>query len=320
MLLRSGEPLTAGLIGAGCRAGMQRFVPLVLGVTFLVTPSVSTRIFKTFLCASFRYSGDDDEGSRRYLYADLSISCDGDEYEEMRTTAFVMMACWPIGVPILYMVLLVASRRAIRSGVPTPLSRAVAFMTNDYERSAFFWEPIEMCRKLTLTGFVLLIGEQSEQARVLVALLVCIVCLTLRLSIKPLERCARRKIRQHVFPWTQRHGARKEAVCLCTYTCALVLCTCTCARVLVHVCLCTSTCCALRRFWRPLACRREDSMLMTRVELALILVYTCVLVIKACNDSGEACVTYGFGGDAKGEAHVPPKPYRATICVLVTQA
>ena len=45
-----------------------------------------------------------------------------------------------------------------------------------------------MCRKLTLTGWVLLITEEYEQARVLVALLVSIAFLALHLSIKPLKR------------------------------------------------------------------------------------------------------------------------------------
>ena len=45
-----------------------------------------------------------------------------------------------------------------------------------------------MCRKLTLTGAVLLIGEQFEQARVLVALLVSIAFITMHLAIGPLKR------------------------------------------------------------------------------------------------------------------------------------
>ena len=48
-----------------------------------------------------------------------------------------------------------------------------------------------MCRKLTLTGWVLMISEQAEQARVLVALLVSIAFFGLQLSVKPLRRCAR---------------------------------------------------------------------------------------------------------------------------------
>eukprot|EP00966_Prymnesium_polylepis_P123346 2851854-Prymnesium_polylepis.1 len=56
--------------------------------------------------------------------------------------------------------------------------------------SFFWWEPLEMCRKLTLVGWVLLIQDGSEQARVVVALLVSFTFLALRLSLKPMRRCA----------------------------------------------------------------------------------------------------------------------------------
>ena len=46
--------------------------------------------------------------------------------------------------------------------------------------------------------------------------------------------------------------------------------------------------------------RAEDGALTLAVEQALILVYTCVLLIKTCNISAEVCVTYGFGESAKG--------------------
>ena len=75
------------------------------------------------------------------------------------------------------------------SGDETPLSRATAFLSADYEAFAFWWEPLEMCRKLALTGWVLLIDEKSELARVLMALLVAIASLVLRLTLKPLRRC-----------------------------------------------------------------------------------------------------------------------------------
>jgi len=45
-----------------------------------------------------------------------------------------------------------------------------------------------MCRKLTLTGWVLLISEEFEQARVLVALLVSIMFLAFHFAVKPLKR------------------------------------------------------------------------------------------------------------------------------------
>lgn len=42
--------------------------------------------------------------------------------------------------------------------------------------------------------------------------------------------------------------------------------------------------------------------MMTLIELALILIYVCVLLIKSCEYSRDVCSTYGFGETADGEA------------------
>ena len=39
---------------------------------------------------------------------------------------------------------------------------------------------------------------------------------------------------------------------------------------------------------------------MVVIELALVLTYMCVLLIKSCDISGEVCATYGFGDDSSG--------------------
>ena len=128
--------------------GLQRVLPLTLGLTFITVPSVSTRIFKTFLCDPFEYR----EGEQlRYLHDDLGESCDSDDYATTRNVAFVMLIIWPVFVPLLYAMLLAASRDALRAGVSTPLSRATSFLSGDYKPSIFWWEPLEMCRKLTLS-------------------------------------------------------------------------------------------------------------------------------------------------------------------------
>ena len=169
------------------QSAMRGVLPPTLGLTFLVVPSTSTRIFRAFLCETFAY---DQESSRSYLYADLRLSCDSDEYETTRATAFAMLVLWPVGIPLLYAVLLWASRDALRKGVPTSLSRATAFLSGDYRSDVgpiFMWEPLEMCRKLTLTGWVLTIRGNAELARVIVALFVSISFFGLNLRFRPLR-------------------------------------------------------------------------------------------------------------------------------------
>jgi hypothetical protein len=55
---------------------------------------------------------------------------------------------------------------------------------------AFWWEPLEMCRKLVLTGWVLLIREEAEMARVVVAILFSVAFLALSFYIRPNKRRA----------------------------------------------------------------------------------------------------------------------------------
>jgi len=220
----------SGNIASFASKGAQRALPLILVVTFLLVPSTATAIFKTFLCDRFDYAEGD---SRRYLREDLSLSCESDQYKLTHTTSLFLVVLWPIGVPLFYTALLWSCRDAILYGKRTRLRQAAEFLSGDYERTAFLWEPVEMLRKLTLTGAVLLIGEEHEQARILVALLVSVSFLALHLSMRPLLRV-------------------------------------------------------------------EDGVLSGSVELALILVYVCVLLIKTCSLSEEVCKTFGFGETASG--------------------
>eukprot|EP00966_Prymnesium_polylepis_P151634 3503418-Prymnesium_polylepis.1 len=79
----------------------QRTLPFTLAITFVMAPPISIRIFRTFLCESFRYD-DDLVVTKTYLRGDLSLSCQSDEYSklEFQTTFLVLM--WPIGVPFLF--------------------------------------------------------------------------------------------------------------------------------------------------------------------------------------------------------------------------
>ena len=126
---RQGDHAARGLCAA-VRNGLQRALPLMLTLTFLVVPSVSTRIFRTFLCEPITYG---DGEVRRYLRADLRLSCDNEDYESTRAVAFVFMAIWPVGIPLLYAMLLWASHGAIRDQIPTSLSQATAFLWADCE-------------------------------------------------------------------------------------------------------------------------------------------------------------------------------------------
>ena len=115
-------------ICAAIQAGLRRTLPLMLGLTFLVLPSTSSRLFKTFRCESIEYG----EGElRRYLKADLQVLCDTAEHGMTRAIAFFFIGIWPVAIPLLYVALLLASRKALVSGITSPLAQATAFLWDD---------------------------------------------------------------------------------------------------------------------------------------------------------------------------------------------
>ena len=88
--------------------GLQNTLPMILVGTFVLVPSVSMRIFKSFSCDRIQLADGTSAAStsyRRYLHDDLALRCDlGDgsgsyssDYQHVRNWAFGFIAIWPIG-------------------------------------------------------------------------------------------------------------------------------------------------------------------------------------------------------------------------------
>eukprot|EP00966_Prymnesium_polylepis_P325943 7381875-Prymnesium_polylepis.1 len=152
--------------------------------------------------------------------------------------AFAMLALWPVGILLLYIVLPWASRDALRTDIPTSLSRATRYLWGDYEADEAGYSCGSRSRCVPQADVD---GVGSGGPR--------------RCGAGTRDCCP---VRQHQLLWPQ-HSFQAAA-------------------------------------W-PRQCIADDAV--TSV-LALILLYTCVLVIKTCEQSPEACSSYGFGHSAKG--------------------
>eukprot|EP00966_Prymnesium_polylepis_P316335 7309435-Prymnesium_polylepis.2 len=107
----------------------------------------------TFLCVPIEY--DHAAGDvHRYVHDHLDLNCDNEEYSRTSELAYFMVAVWPLGLPFLYALLLGASHRALSvgNGKMTQMGRMTAFLWDDYHPHSFWWELVELGRKLALTG------------------------------------------------------------------------------------------------------------------------------------------------------------------------
>ena len=93
---------------------------------------------------------------RSYLRADYAIECsDADawsSYKRVELLAWLGIMLYPVGVSVLYSLLLLAARRAVLDDKPTPLSKALGFLVRDYEPRLMWWELLMLWRQLYLVG------------------------------------------------------------------------------------------------------------------------------------------------------------------------
>ena len=77
-----------------------------------------------------------------FLKADYRIVCEGAEYKEIERNARVAVLMYPVGIPLMYLLLLIAARQAIVKERPTRLSAALSFLHRDFV-ARLYWCDID---------------------------------------------------------------------------------------------------------------------------------------------------------------------------------
>jgi hypothetical protein len=161
-------------------------VPLALEISFLLVSTVSQSIFDSWDCSEYELDGDK---VRTFLNADLQIVCRGndypEEYDTIKTIAYASLFLWPIGMPLIYIVVLVPIRAELRQRKQTRWVKATEFLHQDYKPGLFLWEIVTLTQRLVLSGFVLLIPIEADSWRVFLGLLTAIGYLSLIQLVQP---------------------------------------------------------------------------------------------------------------------------------------
>ena len=182
----------------------NRVFSYFLALTFLVLPSVSIKIFSTFACRIF----DGDYG--RFLKVDYNIDCDGDEHAFYEAYAMIMALVFPIGVPLMYFVLLYRRRDMLDPGqkkfthelgseelgmqrailereklmVGDPSLAALSFLFHAYEPQCWWFEVVETLRRLLLTGGLLFLNPGTA-GQIIASMIMCLGAMRVYAGYKP---------------------------------------------------------------------------------------------------------------------------------------
>ena len=148
--------------------------------------SVCAAVFGAFTCESFEF--DAASGERHsFLMGDTRVRCNPGtpEYGAIYSFGLFCLVVWCLAIPLAYAVFLFYARHAILNHQPTRLSIGIGGLWREYEPSCYWWEPLEMLRKLVLTGAVLLVPEEMVMARTVIGLLVSVVALVGAGAVQP---------------------------------------------------------------------------------------------------------------------------------------
>lgn len=129
----------------------NRHISAVIFVLFFVYSPVSSTVFRMFAC-------DDLDDGNEYLRADYRILCTDEKHSYLQIYAMLMVAVYPVGIPLLFAVLLKRYRDVLSDpGADKSAVQAMASLWDPYRPSRFYYEIVEYGRRIVLTGVVIFI-------------------------------------------------------------------------------------------------------------------------------------------------------------------
>jgi len=141
----------------------------VLYVTYLSTCSKTAAVLP-LACQDLCRDGN-EVFCHRYLKADYMTKCQGSKYQYLLMGAYIA-AVYVIALPAASFVALWRQRRVLfaskgaeschKPGPSMEMITGLRFLFENYKPRSWYWEPVEMSRKVILTSALILVGQESR--------------------------------------------------------------------------------------------------------------------------------------------------------------
>lgn len=133
---------------------------------FITYPATCAHIFTMLPQACQEICSEDrSSGCEAFLKADLSVKCRDDKYNRFVGFSY-LLAVYPAAFPLVTLLILwkcLSKSRKGNSGKELdPLTRGLRFFYENYSDNCWFWEIVELARKVLLTSALLLTDAQSR--------------------------------------------------------------------------------------------------------------------------------------------------------------
>ena len=160
------------------RRHTQSIYAMVSTIVFMLYPGVCQTAFAALRCRQLT-------PEISVLEADYNIECTSSTYQAFRVFAVITIILIPIGIPLGAFLWMRSYREKIISEDGDTLRQFNALM-GDYEPTSYYWESIELSRKLILAGFIMFVAPGSS-VQVGIALLITFMFFALSLRFAPFK-------------------------------------------------------------------------------------------------------------------------------------
>ena len=167
-------------------------------IVYFALPTVAIGIFDAIRCRAFKL--DDNLGLfESFLLVDMSITCTlQDEanipntgYRRIFTTFWILFVMWIILTPLAILYLLKKASQSIQSKRITSLADSCRFLWEDYSPNMWYWDIVDLYRKIFLTGLIMFIDTEegsNKVVRLVIAAIVSVLYMGVLLAFHPYEQ------------------------------------------------------------------------------------------------------------------------------------
>ena len=133
----------------------QKHANATIVIALMLYSMASSAVFRAFAC-------DPLDDGKVYLRSDYRIECNSPKHKAFQIYAAFMLVVYPLGIPIMFALLLFRNRKALvdtslRNDTRDLLQQSTSNLWKPYKPSAFYYEVVKCIRRVMLTGVVVFI-------------------------------------------------------------------------------------------------------------------------------------------------------------------
>jgi hypothetical protein len=154
-------------------------------VSFALYTGISTRIFRLFKCRKIQAAW--------YLTADYTVTCQEGEWNGYAASGALFIILYVVGIPGVQLYLLYRNRHIlhVREGMTHEekqeqhvVEKEYGSIYANYTTECYYYDIIDLFRRLLLTGGLIMMGEESV-AQVFLGIIICAFWMSLLIHKKP---------------------------------------------------------------------------------------------------------------------------------------